>query len=316
MPPRTIPMSPTSNHQTQPSSILSRIRPIEEINTNRLKCSFYGDIGTGKTRLASSFPKPILLIAAEIGTDSITGIPGIDVAPITGGQDFWAALDHAISGKSQWGVSDSHGNAWKFLGIGQFRGESYKTVVLDTATKLRKITIDEKWRAKGKDTPASKPPEFAGKEWKDVWGDTSQDMQKMLGRFISLPDSNDLCVVVNSHEANLTFTPEEPSESTSQFLKPNVSSAIGKSVAEFLNAEASYVGQMLIRDKYEDRIEKLGDLENKSRVRVGSEYVMRVGPDAIYRTKFRRSPMITTPLPDYVPNPTYQEIVKLIKGEM
>lgn len=312
MPPRTIPMTTMTNSMSPiPISILDRIRPIEQTNYNRLKCSFYGDAGTGKTRLLATFPKPILLLATEVGTDSIVGTPGIDVAPIETAADYYACLDHVVDGKSQWTV-DAKG--CQFLGIGQFKGSKYRTIGLDTASKLRKNRIIELFKSQNKEVPRSQPFLYAGKEWKDVWQQCSYDLQKMLSTLLSIPDSNECCVVVNSHEANLTYSPEE-SNTTSEFLKPNISSAVGKAVADFLNAEVSYMGQMLIRDKFDIREEKMGELSNSVKVRIGAEYVMRVGPDAIYRTKFRQAPTVTKPLPDFLVNPTYDAIVRLIKGD-
>lgn len=293
-------------------SILSRIRPIEAANYSRLKCSFYGDPGVGKTRLACTFPKPILLIATEIGTDSVVGTPGVDVAPVETAADFWTCLDHAVGGKSQWGMN---GKDLKFLGIGNFIGERYRSVVLDTATKLRKNSIRELFHSQGKEVPRSQPFLYAGKEWKDVWTQCSHDLQKMLAALLDIPRTNDICVVVNSHEQNLTHD-DGSGSAMMEMLKPNISSAIGKSVADFLNAEVSYMGQLLIRDRMEEVEEKMGELSNFVKKKVGTEYVMRVGPDAIYRTKFRRPLTVTKELPQFIINPDYNSIVKVIKGEL
>lgn len=313
MPPRTVQTNPNvpQNHHTL-SSILDKIRPIEQSNYNRLKWSVYGDIGVGKSRFSCTFPKPLLLIAVEKGTDSVVGTPGIDVSPLDSTGDLFPLLDHAVDGKSQWSYD---GKEWKFLGIGKFQGDKYRTIVLDTATKLKRNRITEIFASMGKEVPRVLPPQYAGKEWKDVWTQTSADMQKLLGAVLSVPDNNDLCVVINCHEANLTYDKDEGNSSTSEFLKPNISSAVGKAVAEFMNAEVSYLGQMLIRDKYEEREEKMGDVSNTVKVRTASEYVMRIGPDAVYRTKFRRPLTVTKPLPDFIIDPNFEKIIKIIKGE-
>ncbi len=314
VPPRAVQTTPPKNGMATtslPTSILDRIRPIEATNTSRLKCSFYGDPGTGKTRLSCTFPKPLLLLATEVGTDSVVGTPGVDVAPVETAKDFYDCLEHAMNGKSQWGVE---GKNLKFLGVGKFQGEKYRSVVLDTATKLRKNRIAELFKVQGKEVPRAQPFLYAGKEWKDVWQQCSQDMQKMLAALLDIPRTHEMNVVVNSHEANLTYDDGQAS-TTSEFLRPNVSSAVGKAVADFLNAEVSYMGQMLIRDVMEEKQVTMGSLTDTVSVKVGTEYVMRVGPDATYRTKFRRSLEVTTPLPDFLVNPTYNSIVKLIRGE-
>jgi hypothetical protein len=44
--------------------------------------------------------------------------------------------------------------------------------------------------------------------------------------------------------------------------------------------------------------------------------VLRVGPDATYRTKFRRPLTVERPLPDFISDPSYDKIVKVIRGEL
>lgn len=311
MPPKTsqtLPQS-TSTSATQ-SSILSRIRPIEQSNYNRLKCSFYGESGTGKTRLSCTFPKPLLLIAAEIGTDSVVGTLGVDVFPLDKTTELYDILDHAVTGRSQW---VQQGNVLKFLGLGKFEGDRYKTVVLDTASRMRKNRIAELFGAMGKEVPRHQPFLYAGKEWKDVWQQCSHDMQKLLAAVLTVPDSNDISIVINSHEVNLTYDGGESTQT--EMLRPNISSDIGKSVASMLNAEVSYMGQLLIRDKMEEREEKMGELSVPKMVKVGAEYAMRVGPDAMYRTKFRRPLTVTKELPQFIVNPNYDKIIQVIKGE-
>ena len=197
----------------------------------------------------------------------MVGTPGVDVFPLELTSELWPALDHATGGKSQWSFD---GKQWKFLGMGQFVGDRYKTIVLDTATRLRRNRIAELFKSQGREVPRSQPFLYAGKEWKDVWTQCSHDMQKLLGGILSVSDSCEICTVINSHEANLTY--DDGSTTQSEMLRPNVSSAIGRSVADFLNAEVTHMGQMLIRDRMEEREEKMGELSSTKLVKVGTEY--------------------------------------------
>lgn len=43
-----------------------------------MKISVYGRPKTGKTRLSSTFPKPLLILGTEDGTESIKKVEGID----------------------------------------------------------------------------------------------------------------------------------------------------------------------------------------------------------------------------------------------
>lgn len=318
MPPRVTQVKPGTSSATRPtpssngtvlSDVLSRITPIPETNAKRMTCSFYGVPGTGKTRLACTFPKPLLLIATETGTDSVVGTHGVDVAPMTSTSDLSELLDHATTGRSCW---DWNGKAWAHLGVGNFTGRKYATVVLDTATKMRTMRIREQFAAMGREVPRAQPFLYADKIWKEVWNQTADDMKKFLGGVLAIPSMFEMCSVINSHEANLTH---DDGGSGSDILKPNVASAIGRSVSEFLNAEASYVGQLLIRETYEVQKSGEGIAEMEVKVKTGTEYVMRIGPDAVYRTKFRRPITVTSPLPDFLVNPTYERMLSVIRGE-
>ena len=57
--------------------VLSRIKPIE-MHDSKLNLSLYGRSGSGKTTLACTFPKPLLLIGTEDGTQSVYNIKGVD----------------------------------------------------------------------------------------------------------------------------------------------------------------------------------------------------------------------------------------------
>ena len=55
------------------------ITAVDDLDDN-LVMLVYGPSGKGKTHFSSTFPKPILVIDVnEKGTDTIKGIPGIDL---------------------------------------------------------------------------------------------------------------------------------------------------------------------------------------------------------------------------------------------
>jgi ATP-dependent phosphoenolpyruvate carboxykinase len=98
-------------------SIVSQIKPISEIVSPE-SYLFYGRSGTGKTTLACSAPKPLLLIDInDKGTDSV-----IDVEGVYGVQcKTWEHLEEIY---------------W-FLQ----KGTKYKTAVLDTVTQMQNFGI-------------------------------------------------------------------------------------------------------------------------------------------------------------------------------
>ena len=82
-------------------------------------CTITGDAGIGKTRLASTFPKPIF-IRAEDGMQSIPNDVRPDAFPVlTAVEELWNQLTTLIQ--------EEH---------------DYKTVVIDSVTKLESMFID------------------------------------------------------------------------------------------------------------------------------------------------------------------------------
>jgi hypothetical protein len=188
-------------------------------------------------------------------------------------------------------------------------GNHYKTVVLDTATKLRDMRLGEL---------TGKKEVLIQKGWgaatREQYMQCAFEMKKMLGPLLDLPRTKELNVIIISQEANLTHD-DGGAGAGSEILRPNVASAVGKSVADFISAECDYIGQCVIRERTQEKEVTMGSITSKVMERIGVEYAMRVGPHDLYRTKFRRSLEVTSPLPDFLPNPAYDSVVKLIRGE-
>src|SRR5262252_5652812 len=75
---------------------------------------FYGRSGTGKTTVAATFPKKLLLIdIKDLGDDSVADIPGVKVLDVLSWDDFemyyWYIKNHP---------------------------DEYQTVVIDTVSQL------------------------------------------------------------------------------------------------------------------------------------------------------------------------------------
>lgn len=96
-------------------TILDKIVPVGEVE-RYFKLALYGRSGSGKTRFACSFPKPLLIIGAEDGTLSVRGDKGVEFFPLEKSEEL-VTLQTVYS--------------------------NYATIVLDTATMLQDLILKE-----------------------------------------------------------------------------------------------------------------------------------------------------------------------------
>lgn len=272
------------------TNVADRIAPLKRTSVGRLKVSFYGLPKTGKTRLGCTFPKPLLIIGTEDGTDSVVGTPGVDFVQL--------------------------GNTAELVQLvqGTLMNGKYKTVMLDNATKFRDMRIDEIWAEKGVSViPEKKPFLYADREWKEVWVQSSKELRNYLGLLLDLPRTIDLNVIVVAHEQN--FAEEGGAVDHGDVIKPAIGSALGKSLCAWLNGECSYICQTFIRPQTKKKIIKLpGNKVRELEERTGKkEFCLRVGPHETFITGFR-VPLGRPELPDVIVDPHYDKIVKIING--
>lgn len=203
-----------NNAQTDriPVSILDRITPVNKITRKGINCSFYGNPKTGKTTLLSTFPKPMLIIGTEDGTESIADIEGIDFALVQDMQEPEKLVKYA-------------------------RQKAYKTIGLDTATILQDIALKD---ILGLDEIPLQ------KEWGIAriqdYGQRSAIMKKILLTIFNYPGNS----VILSHEGE-SNTPED-----AELIVPRVGPLLGDAVAKWLNGKASYIGQTFVRQKMKE----------------------------------------------------------------
>lgn len=240
----------------------------------------YGRAGTGKTTLAGTFPEPILLIdLKDHGDESVVGVKGmdvLDVEDIDGFEDaFWYLKKHP---------------------------KKYKTVVIDTVTQLQQMTVEmvlDGKKLNGK---------IAG-DWgtmsKQQWGDVAAIMKRYINDFRDLEGMN---VVFLAQDRVFNLADDE--SEIDNDLEPEVGPRLSPSVASHLNAAVSIIGNTLKRERTKttkgqngkDKVIKTGKVE----------YCLRIGPSPLYITKVRKSRDIK--LPDFIENPTYDDIIEVVKG--
>lgn len=252
---------------TKYGDIMDRIKPVADQNLV-IAALFYGRAGTGKTTLACSFPGPLLhLDIREKGTDSVTDVKGLDSLAITEWEEFEQAYWYLASGTSP-----------------------YKTVIIDAATQLQDIAVEQAMLDDGK--------ELGSLVTKRQWGVAAGYMKTWIVNYRDLVELG-IHVVFIAHDRTTEGEETEDGE-----LTPSVGPRIMPSVATILTAAVKLTGNTFIRES----IKKLegGKIERKV------IYSMRLGPHAFYNTKVRQPK--GSYVPDILDNPSFENLIEIMRG--
>jgi len=282
-------MPPTVQKQvaTAPSipqgGILGRIRKVIDMKAG-IRISIYGLPKSGKTRFACTFPKPLLLIGAEDGTASVIGMDGVEFILLEKCEDLREISD--------------------LLKTGQ-----YKTAVLDSGTSLRDMRIKEILRLA--EMPIQKGFGFATR---DQWGEAALSIKQLLRPICDLARNGILenLVIIAQEQA---YGADEGV--TSDLIKPTVSSALGKSLADWVNQECDCVGHTFIRMQTVTKTHqpiKDGPSVTMTEKTGAVEYCLRLGTDGVYQAGIRlRQGLVLQQ--SVLTNPNYDRLLRVIKGE-
>lgn len=277
-------MTQVNGAQQQPKSVLDRIRKLT-VREVGLKFSVYGLPKTGKTRFACTFPKPLLIIGFEDGTESVVGTEGVNFVQLEHTDEFDTLLN------------------------GPIRSGDYASVVVDNATRMRDMRLAE--LAGYKEMPVQKG--FGTYNW-DQYREAAGALKLMLGRLLDLSNRTTMNTVIIAQEANLVGG--EEGGKASDLVKPVIASAVGKGLCDFINAECDYIGQTFKREETKEVKQTVGKNTVTLTQPTGKvEYCLRVGPHPVYYTGFRQH--IGAPeLPDFISNPTHAKVLEVIKGKV
>ena len=237
----------TTKLKRKSQSVIDRIAPVG-LDERGIKINVYGRSGTGKTTLACTFPKPLLLIGTEDGTRSVHNVKGVDWVRIKSSEELEELTQYAQS-------------------------SDHKTVVLDSASALQDMVLKE---ILGLDElPVQRSWGMAKQQ---DWGQCAMQTKERLRSLLSL----DCHVVIIAQEREFNADTE------SDLLMPFVGSALTPSVTGWLNPACDYIVQTFLRQKTEEKRVKIGGKIKVTRHKgKGVEYCVRTGPDATYTTKFR-----------------------------
>lgn len=239
----------------------------------------YGRSATGKTTLACTFPKKLLLIdIKDFGDDSVEGVKGVDVLDVSSWEQF----------ESYYWLLKKNPNL-------------YSTVVIDTMTQLQQLAILKVMTDKKKDIKKSLG-DF-GTMTQREWGQVSSMMKIWITHFRDLP----LNVVFIAQDRVFNATEEDES-----MLDPEVGPALSPSISKHLNASVNFIGNTYIKRSLIPKKFKKGDKIIERKVEK-IDFCIRVGHNPVYITKVRKPQEIE--LPEEILNPTYKEIIELLKGK-
>jgi len=257
---------------------LEGARPVGKVIRPRSWC-LYGRSGTGKTTLTGTFPGPILLLdVRDRGTDSVNDHEEMDVKDINSLEDLE--------------------DTYYFL---KEHPKSYKTVGIDTATQLQQVFIEEV-------VSGSRKGRSVG-DWGSMtrrqFGDVAALMKEWVLNFRNLTDLGMEIVFIAQER---TSTVDDDGRADENLLVPEVGPAVMPSIATHLNANVSVIGNTFIRIK-RTKVKK----GTKTTEKEHAQYCLRVGPNPVYTTKFRKPRGIIAP--SFIEDPTYKDILDVMKGD-
>lgn len=257
-----------------------RSKPVGDIKRNS-STALYGRSGTGKTTLAGSWPKPILYLnIMDNGEESISDIEGIDVVDIESSDDLLEQILWLTKKASK----------GKLV---------YKTIILDTMTQLQGILVRE--LGEKKKIPKGKRAGDFGVFTRQDWGSIAGDLMKAIMDIRALPVHSVFIAQERVFNAG-----DEEDDGVDQ-LAPEVGTKLMPSVNKDLCASVNIIGNTFIRIKVTKKKK-----DGKTERIVKKQFCLRLGPNEVYTTKIRKPKGIEAP--DYIIDPTFRDIMDIVKG--
>jgi len=267
--------------------IFDQIQPIEF--DDYLKMNLYGKSGTGKTSLWSSFPGPILGIITS-GSNKSGELRSISKATIKKNRI------------EQFPLQDP--DQIREIVKAQRDSGRFKTLVVDHISSLQDQVLKS---VLGLDEA---PTQLSwGLATQQQYGTLAHRMKDYMRDLLGLENCN---IVFVAQER--VFEPNN--EDSELDLLPYVASAVSPSIVGWLNPAVDYICETFIQAKTAEKTIKVAGKTKTKTIRLsGVEYCLRTGPSEVYTTKFRKPHDSGIDLPEYIVDPTYDKIMKLIQGE-
>ena len=263
-----------------------KITKISKDGEAPVKMSLYGRSGTGKTVIWSTFPGPILVLVC-----SSIKKPG-----------EW----HSISLKhrdkiSKWEI-ESYEEVHQAIEFAKSSDE-FKTIVLDHATGMHDLNLKE-------ETGMDELP--VQRDWgvisREQYSAAGSRTKEILREFLGL-DYQNIIVVSQERQHKQGDDSDEPYSDLD--IVPNISTDLPKAVSGWFNQSCNYVVRAFVQQKTGTK--KIAGKSQTIKLKGQVDFCLMVGPHPAYWTKFRKPPEIL--LPESIKNPSYQKIMKLVRGE-
>lgn len=261
-------------------SIFEQRKKLSEMPADQVYV-IYGEQASGKTVLASTFPKPMLFLDInEGGTDSIPHEyeDEIEVISIRNFNDFDEAVTTLLDGH----YFDSTGTEVKL--------PEYKSVAFDTITQLEYLLKQMVMKENSKSSMTLQ-----------LWGKTKDTSEFMFQLFREIHEKTSACVIATAHVK--AIKKEEHPEY--DILLPSMM----ESAARTLCAKASHVWFTDV--VYEDTIDP-----TTSEVTRKVKFVTTIDRVPYLVTKCRKPPTMTGKIPLKITNLTYNRFQKMVLDQI
>lgn len=232
--------------------------------------TLYGRPGSGKTTMASTLPKPLLLIDVKDKGGESAKHKNLDrgeviVFPVEDFDDIYDLYDYIRDNPNK-----------------------FKSVCIDHMTALQDLGLEKVKNEEGKDVISQR-----------MYGMVAGYMKELIGLYKDLTDQGIVPCFLAQDRMN-----DGDGEGEDQLI-PEVGPGLMPSVSRVLCASSRIIGQTYLQEK----VERTGDMK----VNRSIEYRLRLGPNPYYITKVTRPK--GTPCPSYLVDPSYQDLVTIIKGD-
>lgn len=272
---------------------------VNDVTSDWINLSLYGQPKTGKTRLLATFPKPVIILGAEDGTKSVRDTPNVhfvrlltDLAePPEDGKYLRFSELEAFLQEAQ-SLLDAAGNGT----VGLDNASALNDLLLANILGLERLPEQKSW----------------GMATRDQYGQASLQIRTIIRRVLEMRCHS----VIIAHEKTFRAGDEGAAAADTELVQPMVGSMLSDKVCGWLNGAVDYVCQTFKRlEEVSERRLIPGTKDQYKTVsrRTGRvEYCLRVGPHPTYTTGFRHPP--GTELPDVIVNPTFDKIYAIATG--
>ncbi len=274
---------------TEPDNLFDAAVPVEQTLDKGYQFMIFGLSGTGKTTLACSFPKPLLVIRpeeVEDGTDSVRGVQGVSVTP-------------PVTTPDQLSVICAR----------QAETRRYRTLVVDGLTRFQDLVVK---KAMGlEDVPLQ---QYWGLVPQADWLHIASIFKGFIRELFRLcqpeGDQPGTHVVLVVGERVLGGGGED----SSSIQIPTVMAALAPSICQFMHESCSHIVHTFKkRPKVQVKSKGVGGQETISLKPGKTRFFIHAAPHDLYATKLRIDRSLCETVPEEIMNPTFAILDSLIR---